>query len=393
MAEIQGPAYLDEGCVTAQGDRQVLNSIVCGEGVTPGLGGELAVTERGAGANMSVDVAAGNAFIAGTQASWQGMYHASNDAVKNLTIAAADPTDDRIDIVVATVRDSIYSGLDDDWILQVVTGTASPVPTPPATPDNSLVLAEVLVAAGATSIVDADITDTREYYTLCTGSGVLLDTIVYTAGDTFDKADYPTLAYVDVEVQGSGGAGGGAAASHPKFGAGGGSGGYCRGIIPEASLGASETVTVGAAGAGASGATGGNGATSSFGTHIVCAGGQGGEAGGIATFPEGGDSGNVPTAPADAVEIEGQDGQYGWGVDQGSGDYTATSGSGANSHLGLGGVGRTRPDNPVGASTVGRAATGYGAGGGGAINTLAAGGGAAAGGAGSPGIVIVHVYA
>lgn len=392
MTELD-PSYTENGCTTAQADRQLISSLVCGEGVAFGNGGDLEVTQRGAGANMSVDVADGNGFAAGTESAWQGMYHGSNDATKNITIAAADPTDPRIDLIVMTFRDSLYSGTDDDWILQRVAGTPSPAPSPPALPDNSLLLASVAVAAGATSITDANITDERVPYTPCGGGGSLLDTLVFTASDTFVKADYAAMTYVDVEVQASGGGGGGAGSGHPKCGAGGGSGGYARAVIPVGSLASSETITIGAGGpGGVAGATGTNGATSSFGTHVSCAGGQGGESGGTGTFPSGGDSGNVPTAPAGAIEIEGQDGAYGWGIDQGGGDYTITAGDGADSPLGLGGRGYTRPDNPVGASTAGRDGTGYGSGGGGAINTLAAGGGAANGGAGADGVIIVRVY-
>ena len=388
MAELQDPAYLQEGCITAQGDRQVLASMVCTEGVALGssAGGDLEVTQRAAGANMSVDVASGNAFIQGTDAAWQGMYHVSNDAAENLTITAADPTDDRIDLIVATVRDSTYAGANDDWLLQVVTGTPSPAPAPPSLPDNSLVLAEVLVGAGVTSIVDADITDERVYWESCAGGSSLLDTLVFTANDTFVKADYPSLEYVDVEVQASGGGGGGAAATSESVGAGGASGAYARGIIDAASLAASETITVGAAAAGAGGAADGtDGNPSSFGAHIVCTGGTGGShavgpgdyGGGLSV------GGTVTASPANAIEIDGvEGGSIYWNGAIGQ------AGRGANSPLGMGGS-EIVASNAVGLSIGGSNGTGYGSGGGGAMNS---GGGNNTGGNAPSGVIIVRVY-
>lgn len=163
MTEIQ-PAHFTQGaCHTAQGDRQVFSSLVCSEGRAPGVGGEMAVTT---GAGLSVNVADGNAFVEGTEAGWQGMYHVSNDASVNVTLAAADPTDDRIDLIVAQVRDSAYSGANDDWLITDVTGTPSPSPVAPTLPDNSLILATVLVEAGDTSVDAANIT-LGEFYASC----------------------------------------------------------------------------------------------------------------------------------------------------------------------------------------------------------------------------------
>jgi len=101
---------------------------------------------------------------------------------------------------------------------------------------------------------------------------------VYTSGDTWTKP--AGLVYVIVEVVGSGGGGGGAASatSQSALGGSGGGGDYAKGKIVAASLGATETVTVGAGGAaGTAGANNGSaGNTSSFGAHVTAAGGGGG---------------------------------------------------------------------------------------------------------------------
>jgi hypothetical protein len=107
----------------------------------------------------------------------------------------------------------------------------------------------------------------------------------YTANDTWSKpANMQNSGFVRVIVVGGGGGSGGqpaTAAGQVGISGGGGGGGASIKKIAAASLGATVTVTVGAAGtAGASGANaGGTGGTSSFGAHCSATGGVGGGAG------------------------------------------------------------------------------------------------------------------
>ncbi len=73
------------------------------------------------------------------------------DAATTLTVPAADATYDRIDIVV------IYG----DGTLEYIAGTPAATPAEPDVPAGAYKLASVYVAAGATAITNADITDTR----------------------------------------------------------------------------------------------------------------------------------------------------------------------------------------------------------------------------------------
>ena len=119
----------------------MMNAIIAacdGNGVLDGL----TVSENGAGADMSVDVAAGNCMISGTKY--------TESSVTNLAISAADATYDRKDLVV-------YDSSTGDPA--VVTGTAAATPIPPDIPLGDILLAIVDVAAGVTQILDIDITD------------------------------------------------------------------------------------------------------------------------------------------------------------------------------------------------------------------------------------------
>lgn len=123
--------------------------------------GDFAVTERGAGANMSVDVAAGGAMVGGTESATQGEYFVFSTATINVAITAADATNARIDIVGIRVQDSEYSGASDDAVVTVITGTPAAVPAEPSLPANFLTLARVDVPAADTAIQNAQITNRR----------------------------------------------------------------------------------------------------------------------------------------------------------------------------------------------------------------------------------------
>lgn len=81
------------------------------------------------------------------------------------------------------------------------------------------------------------------------------------------------MDYCIIEVVGGGGGGG---AGLGTGGAGGGGGGYARGVFSAATIGSSQTVTIGAAGIGVSLSAGTAGGTSSVGALIFGTGGRGG---------------------------------------------------------------------------------------------------------------------
>jgi hypothetical protein len=122
------------------------NSLLVHENTPPGL---------------SVVVDSGWAAIVGTTQSNMGTYVTYNDASVVLSLNTANPTNPRIDLICATVNDAYYTGSLNNVVIQAIAGTPAGSPVAPALPANSITLATVAVGAGATSILNANITDTR----------------------------------------------------------------------------------------------------------------------------------------------------------------------------------------------------------------------------------------
>jgi hypothetical protein len=189
------------------------------------------------------------------------------------------------------------------------------------------------------------------------------------------------LKRVRVTVVGGGGAGGGSGATggaDTSCGGGGGGGGTAIKVIAAASLGDTETATVGAGGTGVSAGTGNTGGTSSFGAHCSATGGSGGGSGavGSTTYSGAGDGG---AGSGGDVNIIGSGGSCGVGTNTGS-----ISGSGGASSIG--GGGRGQPAH----SGTGIAGKAYG--GGGSGSAVGSSQSANTGGAGAAGIIIVEEF-
>jgi len=153
------PLHLQSGSHPAVNDRRFVESLL-----HPGVFSttDLVVSERNTTPNMSVDISTGSIAIPGSENAEQGTYFcASITSVVNLTVAASDATNARKDLVVASVKDSAYSGGSDEWELAVVTGTPAATPAHPSVPANSVVLSVIDVPALSTSVVNANLTDVR----------------------------------------------------------------------------------------------------------------------------------------------------------------------------------------------------------------------------------------
>jgi hypothetical protein len=159
---LENPLWQQANSYPARLDRQFIEDVFDVEGVIKPSGGALLVSARAAGANMSVDVAAGRAVIKGDDQADQGSYRVFSTAVENRSIGAAPGSDSRIDLVIARVRDgNVTGGVSSDWVIEVIPGAVAAVPVAPAVPATAIPLAQILVAAGTLSIDAPKITDRR----------------------------------------------------------------------------------------------------------------------------------------------------------------------------------------------------------------------------------------
>lgn len=202
---------------------------------------------------------------------------------------------------------------------------------------------------------------------------------VFTGSGTYSVTT--GMIFADIEVQAGGGGGGGTStsgATTASAGGGGGGGGYSRKVFTAATIGASQSVTVGAAGlAGVvAGGNGGTGGTSSVGALISATGGTGG-IGSSATVLAAVSGGSGGTGSSGDFNAVGAPGAVGF-----TSALVVMSGAGGSSFFGGGGRGL------VSANT-GNSGTSYGGGGSGGANSNSA---QTAGGAGFAGVVIITEY-
>ena len=155
------PIFLQSELHPAEDVRRWISSSVGG---VPGVDAQesLRVTPNGT-PNMTVVVAAGGAYVQGSENLYQGMYFTDNRGASAVTIQAADGSNDRIDFVVIRIKDSEYSGSENEVVIEAITGTPAPIPVAPAIPENSLLLARVAVSAGTTAITSSMLTDERTF--------------------------------------------------------------------------------------------------------------------------------------------------------------------------------------------------------------------------------------
>jgi hypothetical protein len=171
------PLYLQTKKYDARADRKWWQNFM-NQGVVNKSTGALAITFN---TGMTLNVAAGAAWVKGNNVDRQGMYHILLDDASTLTVDTADGDDPRIDTVIVRVFDHLYDGSGYyKGRIEIVPGT----PTTGASLSNlngkndlsdlddgslsALALAYVLVPAGATSLTSTavNILDARVNITL-----------------------------------------------------------------------------------------------------------------------------------------------------------------------------------------------------------------------------------
>lgn len=187
---------------------------------------------------------------------------------------------------------------------------------------------------------------------------------IFDTPGTYTYTPTANMQYCIVEVQGAGGGGGTGVytgGSNQTYSTGGASGAYCKSLFNAATIGVSQSLTVGAGGNGGSNANGQNGQSSSFGSLMTAQGGTGGlttsliTTGALATGGNISNSyGNLPTVRFQIINTL---------QNNAISDYF---GVGASSLYGAGGFGfGTITTKQYGGSSNGQNALSYGAGGGG----------------------------
>lgn len=197
----------------------------------------------------------------------------------------------------------------------------------------------------------------------------LITTQTFTGSGTYTPS--AGMQYCDVQIIGGGGGGGGQSVTTAgAYGAGGGEGAYNRKIFTSGTIGASQSITIGAGGAGSSVGTGSTGGTTSIGALLTAVGGSGGLVGPSST--QGGRGGAGGTASGGDISLAG----------------TVGHGSVGGSYSGAGGgKGGGIAKNTTGVGIAGTANTGGGGSGGAADGAIQQ-----SGGAGGSGICVITEY-
>lgn len=164
MAVRATPLWIAAGCYTDTDLRayfSMLDEAPAAGGVRAQSGSEMVVSAPG---GMNVAVAPGTAWVPGSDAAGQGSYLVDNPTSTTVAISAANPTNPRIDRIVADVNDPAFTGSGTPvFSIVVVAGTPAGSPVAPAVPPSAIPLARVAVAAAAVAITAGNITDERTF--------------------------------------------------------------------------------------------------------------------------------------------------------------------------------------------------------------------------------------
>lgn len=175
MAVESPPSVLQAGSYSAEELRRMVFSAMLERGSHVGsvVGGLVGSTdlELSTGSGLKVKYAPGEIIVPGSTSTTQGGYYCRASSEGEVSLAAADGTNPRVDRVCAVVTDAAYAGTTNTFAISVVTGT----PTAGATiakaekgeggvgaaPASCLTLGYALVSAKATTVGEVKTTASR----------------------------------------------------------------------------------------------------------------------------------------------------------------------------------------------------------------------------------------
>jgi len=155
-------------------------------GVFPGQGNPLGCVWT---SGMSFNLNAGMCMVQGTASATAGLWPLVLDTTTLLTCTASDPTNPRIDSVIAVVVDN--GNNTSTTVFKILPGTPAGSPVAPTLPANALLLCNIAVAANAVALSAGVFTDKRVW---TSASGGILLVANAALGTTVNGA---TGSYVD----------------------------------------------------------------------------------------------------------------------------------------------------------------------------------------------------
>lgn len=159
------PLWLENLGYTARIDRRMIENTFNGEGVLNPIGLQCSAD----GTSMYIAVTTGEAIVRGDSHTDDALYMINSTAAQSLLVTS-DGSNPKIAQVVARIYDNDEAGgVYDKATIEIVDGTATSGATldnrtgAASLPSSALLLADVLIDAGATTIAAAKVRDRRSY--------------------------------------------------------------------------------------------------------------------------------------------------------------------------------------------------------------------------------------
>lgn len=158
MAIANPPAFMQAGSYDARKTRMVFDDMFESSGV---VGSTDFMVSADPGNVRTIIVTPGSAYLKGTGAFAQGLYHVLSETSVSVQVLANTGSGARTDAVYVVAKDSTVSGSDNTAAVEIAVGTegSSSIPLIPPT---ATVIALITVSPGDSILVNSQIFDVRE---------------------------------------------------------------------------------------------------------------------------------------------------------------------------------------------------------------------------------------